>query len=685
MLQDFPQTLFGDKQRRFNKAWYNQYPYWLEYSIQKDAAYCLCCYLFKTENREGGGDAFTSAGFKNWKSKKSLDEHVGGLNSAHNVAVSKCQNLMKQEQSIQTVLEGQSKHSQNAYRLRLTASLDCIRFLLRQGLAFRGNDESEGSSNRGNFLELLRFLADHNAMIEGVVLQNAPKNMKLVAPEIQKDIIAAAAAETTNKIMEELGDELFSVLVDESRDVSCKEQMAVILRFVNKQGSIVERFLAVVHVKETTSLSLKTSLEELFCKHKLSFSRLRGQGYDGASNMRGEFNGLKALILKENSSAYYVHCFAHQLQLVLVAVAERHKRIATLFNIISTAQNTVGASCQRRDKLREERAAEVKKALVEGDISSGTGLHQEVSLARASDTRWSSHYKSLTNLTILFGTVMVVLDDIMENAKDSRHRAITNELSDALQKKEQEIINAIDLVMVAKNRLQDMRDNGWGSLLGEVHSFCVKHNIDVLNMEAEKVLKRSECAASGMTNGHYYRIDLFNSVIDLILQELNDRFTEINTELLRCMSCLHPRSNFSAFDKVKLIELAHYYPNDFSNSELCILESQLDCYIHDLRADQDFSQLNEMGVLAQKLVARRKDIVYPLVYKLIKLALILPVATATVERAFSAMNIIKTRLRNRMGDDFLNDNLVTFIEKDKFREVPNEVIMQRFQIMRPRK
>ncbi|KAJ3703545.1 hypothetical protein LUZ61_007250 [Rhynchospora tenuis] len=380
MLQDFPQTLFGDKQRRFNKAWYNQYPYWLEYSIQKDAAYCLCCYLFKTENREGGGDAFTSAGFKNWKSKKSLDEHVGGLNSAHNVAVSKCQNLMKQEQSIQTVLEGQSKRSQNAYRLRLTASLDCIRFLLRQGLAFRGNDESEGSSNRGNFLELLRFLADHNAMIEGVVLQNAPKNMKLVAPEIQKDIIAAAAAETTNKIMEELGDELFSVLVDESRDVSCKEQMAVILRFVNKQGSIVERFLAVVHVKETTSLSLKTSLEELFCKHKLSFSRLRGQGYDGASNMRGEFNGLKALILKENSSAYYVHCFAHQLQLVLVAVAERHKRIATLFNTISTAQNTVGASCQRRDKLREERAAEVKKALVEGDISSGTGLHQEVPL-----------------------------------------------------------------------------------------------------------------------------------------------------------------------------------------------------------------------------------------------------------------------------------------------------------------
>lgn len=43
------------------------------------------------------------------------------------------------------------------------------------------------------------------------------------------------------------------------------------------------------------------------------FKQIRGQGYDGASNMRGEFNGLKAMILRDNPSAHYVHCFAHQL------------------------------------------------------------------------------------------------------------------------------------------------------------------------------------------------------------------------------------------------------------------------------------------------------------------------------------------------------------------------------------
>ncbi|XP_037496373.1 uncharacterized protein LOC105629548 [Jatropha curcas] len=49
--------------------------------------------------------------------------------------------------------------------MRLTIHVDCLRFLLRQGLTFRGHDESECSSNKDNFLELLQFLTDHNEAI----------------------------------------------------------------------------------------------------------------------------------------------------------------------------------------------------------------------------------------------------------------------------------------------------------------------------------------------------------------------------------------------------------------------------------------------------------------------------------------------------------------------------------------
>ena len=76
------------------------------------------------------------------------------------------------------------------------------------------------------------------------------------------------------------------------------------------------------HVKETSSEALKKDFVEMLGSHKLPIARIRGQGYDGASNMRGEFNGLQKLIRDDNPYAFYIHCFAHQLQLVVVAVSE---------------------------------------------------------------------------------------------------------------------------------------------------------------------------------------------------------------------------------------------------------------------------------------------------------------------------------------------------------------------------
>ena len=88
---------------------------------------------------------------------------------------------------------------------------------------------------------------------------------------------------------------------------------------------------------------------------------MTGQGYDGASNMQGDINGLKILILKENESEFYVHCFAHQFQLTLVAVAKNHIYIAKFFYVVSNLVTVVEGSCKRRDALRDAQFAKIKR------------------------------------------------------------------------------------------------------------------------------------------------------------------------------------------------------------------------------------------------------------------------------------------------------------------------------------
>ncbi|XP_009623456.2 uncharacterized protein [Nicotiana tomentosiformis] len=191
-------------------------------------------------------------------------------------------------------------------------------------MSFWGHDERETSTRRGNFLDLLKWYANKKNDVKKVELENAPKNDIMICPNIQKDIVSSCAKETLKTIVEDLNEDYFGILVDESKDVSHKEQMALILRYVNKEGKVIERFLSIVHVKDTYAKSLKEAIYSLLLEHSLSKFEIRGQGYDGASNMQGEINGLKTLIMNDTPSAYCIHYFAHQLQLTLVAVAKKH-------------------------------------------------------------------------------------------------------------------------------------------------------------------------------------------------------------------------------------------------------------------------------------------------------------------------------------------------------------------------
>ncbi|XP_049361986.1 uncharacterized protein LOC125826673 [Solanum verrucosum] len=188
------------------------------------------------------------------------------------------------------------------------------------------------------------------------------------------------------------------------------------------------------------------------------------------------------------------------------------------------------------------------------------------------------------------------------------------------------------------------------------------------------------------TTLHHYRVNVFYKIIDWQLQELNDRFNEVTSDLLNGVSCLNPIDSFSSFDIRKIMRMAELYPDDFDGSNMRALENQLVNYIIDVRdIDERFSNLGGLGELSRKLVETKKHLTYSLVFLLVKFALLLPVATATVERAFSAMKIIKNDLRNRMDDEFLDGCIVPYVEKKVFKDVSNECIMKTFQEMKCRR
>ena len=100
-------------------------------------------------------------------------------------------------------------------------------------------------------MNLLEWHEESNENIRSA-LKRVSLNNKLISPDIQKDIVHSCAKETIRKILKELKDGYFSILVDKSRDVSCKQQMVVVLRYVDRIGFVMKHFLGLIHLTDTT-------------------------------------------------------------------------------------------------------------------------------------------------------------------------------------------------------------------------------------------------------------------------------------------------------------------------------------------------------------------------------------------------------------------------------------------------
>ncbi|XP_073015697.1 uncharacterized protein [Primulina eburnea] len=227
-MLEYPSTKFGGQNRRFQKKMVSEI-YWLEYSPSTIKTYCFYYFLFLNDVNSSNISALVNEGFDNWKRVNqrktcAFFAHIGSAAfSLHTICGRMAENLMRPSQHIDKVMHAQSKEEKEKNRMLLSTSIEAVRWL--------------------NSEEILNIMA------------NRVRQM----------------------VREEVGDKYFCILVDEARDISKREQMAIILSFVNNHGILTEKIFAIKSVSDTTSINLKNEISNVLVHHDLHVKKIRGQ------------------------------------------------------------------------------------------------------------------------------------------------------------------------------------------------------------------------------------------------------------------------------------------------------------------------------------------------------------------------------------------------------------------------
>lgn len=236
------------------------------------------------------------------------------------------------------------------------------------------------------------------------------------SPEYQNDIFKIIASFTRQNILKKLNSfGIFSILVDETKDASKKEQLSYIIRFIDNDFNIHEKALGCLHMKSSNAESLCLEITKMITENKLDINMCIAQCYDGASVMSGVYFGVQNRMSEIVPNAIYVHCYAHRLNLCLIHTI---KDIQELVNFFDTIQNIYKffMNSQTRYELFVE-AQKQKKYTV---------LHLE----RLVDTRWAYWYHSLQKVNSGYDVILDVLKVlIVQGNETAKANGLLKEMS----------------------------------------------------------------------------------------------------------------------------------------------------------------------------------------------------------------------------------------------------------------
>ena len=281
---------------RFLAKWFEDYK-WLHLCSKSLKVYCFYCRValrsqVSVMSTKADPAFSTTTGFSNWKKgTSSFKQHESSL--AHRDALSA--HIMSSVTPINELLKDCGNLTQKNRRQSFLNQLAGIRFLVRQGISVR-NDHSSGS----NLTILLKQVLGEC---------NWVKENKYQSPEVINELIKLMANKVLFALLSDVHkNRWFSILADETRDISNREQLTITLRTVSESYEIKEDLFGLAQLDETTAEHIHLIIKDCLLRLGIPIANCRGQAYDGAANFQGCINGVakKKLRMKTQQQFLFI-------------------------------------------------------------------------------------------------------------------------------------------------------------------------------------------------------------------------------------------------------------------------------------------------------------------------------------------------------------------------------------------
>ena len=576
-------------------------------------------------------------------------------------------------------------------RGKLKSIIKTIVLCGRQNIALRGHRDNTldierdatGVHNHGNFTALLNFRIDSGDTVLKEHLSAAARNSTYTSNTIQNQIITVLAKQVTTNIVNKVkAARWFTVIADEVADVSNREQLSIVLRYVDPATLTVREDLVGFFECATgtsgheLSSKIKTTLEGL----GLDLTNLRGQAYDGAGNMAGSVNGTASLISSEYPLAIYCHCASHCLNLAVVK-SLTVTSVRNMMGVIGRVYQFFAAHPKRQGAL--------ESAISQAQPSSK--VHKLKDMCR---TRWIQRIDAADVFKRLFTSIAACFDNITndgprlwsaDSITDARglYLAITTTefvcalvitnaslkyiqaLTSSLQAEAKDIVAAVKEVDIVTATIQDVRDHinthhdEWFLTISDMLSEVgVEPSIP---RRCGRQIHRNNTPAESPSE--YYKRTISIPVIDHLLNELQSRFS--NHQRIALLGLSLVPSLFVLLDPAnctsRVKELAGLYEDDLPSAN-CIA-SELHSW--KIKWNEQLEKHGESSLPTNlSLTLRNLSSMYPNISALIKILCTLPVTSCTAERSFSGLKRIKTPFRSTMTNSRLTGLTLLHIHRD---------------------